>query len=315
MKGNILYTIGSILVALILWMVVQPLSEPGREREFEVPLTYRALPDNLMVMSLPDKVTLIAEGTATHLDRLDTSSVKAYVDLGGATPGERRYPVKTMGPLGSGVTLSLRTPRALATIERLRQVEFPVELQYSGAPPSGYEVAASSIMPERVTVSVPESLAPNVKKVRALLDLSRVRPGGAYEVKVEVLGQESRPVPLSTTSPSAVTVSPAVTAAAVTKRAIVVPNWEGEPAYGYRVRGYTIAPVQVEVQGQSALLANLTTIETQPISIEGLRGSRVFRVGLDVPRGVRIHGSSNVTASVRIAKGSHAGPAKGSVRR
>jgi YbbR domain-containing protein len=80
----------------------------------------------------------------------------------------------------------------------------------------------------------------------------------------------------------------------------VQPVVQGAPAEGYMVAGTTMEPAEVEVRGPSRALANLTTVDTEPIDVSGLRHNRRVETRLSLPEGVKVQGIATVEARVKV---------------
>ena len=89
----------SLVIAFALFVQLQVGLEPGKEREFEVLLSFTNLSDDITVLQAPRSVKVVASGSQQVLDALDTSKVRAVVDLSLARPGVRRYRIDVIGPL------------------------------------------------------------------------------------------------------------------------------------------------------------------------------------------------------------------------
>ena len=109
-RENLSLGIASLVIAFLLWYQVQPLFEPGRERELAVKLKLINRPEGMMAIPSVETVLVIASGTRDQLDRLEMDSVEAIVDLQDAEPGDRIYPVEIQAPNGSNLMFSARTP-------------------------------------------------------------------------------------------------------------------------------------------------------------------------------------------------------------
>ncbi len=303
-RDTFLLALASLVIALLLRLALSPVFVPDKEREFDARVELRNLGEDMMVVSPPVTLRLVAKGSADTLDSLDTAAVAASIDLEGAQPGVRSYPVTIVGPQLGRVTVEPPQRSIRLDVQRVASVERAVELEPSGLLPSAYAFDGAAIQPETVTVVGPERRLGEVKRVRVILDLSDVRPGGTYLLPVEVLGEDKRPLPFVRAEPPRVTVTPAVAAAALTKRVVVSPAWQGQPDFGYRVEGYELRPNQVQVRGDSGVLAGFGTLDTEPIDLTGLRADRTFTVRLKLPPGVRLSGPNEVQVTVRVVASS-----------
>jgi YbbR domain-containing protein len=279
---------------------VQSQGEPFTQREIAVRLEIRNLPDHLIVTQAPATVSVVAEGTRDQLSRLDTSQIIAFTDLSEATSGMANYRVQLSAPTRLPVNLSV--PRSVVKIEAvaIARAERPVDVEAFGKIRPGLVFDGATAQPDVVTLIGPETQVPLVQKVRALVDLAKLQPGVSMPVTLEVIGPENKPMRLVHADPSVVTVLPAVAVAPESKSVLVVPRWQGQPAFGYEVKGYEIRPNQLELTGKSDRLAQVLRVETEPINLANAKADLNIRVRAIVPKGLRIKGSQEVVARVTI---------------
>lgn len=302
--NQVLLAIVSLVIATMLWLQVQSQGEPFTQREISVRLEIRNLPDHLIVTQAPATVSVVAEGTRDQLSKLDTSQIFAFTDLSEATSGMANYRVQISAPTRLPVNLSV--PRSIVKIEAvaIARAERPVDVEAFGKIRPGLVFDGAMAQPDVVTLIGPETQVPLVQKVRALVDLAKLQPGVSMPVTLEVIGPENKPMRLVHADPSVVTVLPAVAVAPESKSVLVVPRWQGQPAFGYEVKGYEVRPNQLELTGKSDRLAQVLRVETEPINLANAKTDLNIRVRAIVPKGLRIKGSQEVAVRVTI------GPAK-----
>lgn len=298
--ADILLFVTSLLISLLLWIQLVPYFEPNKEREFDVDLLLENRPENLIVMSAPEKFRIVASGTVEQIDNLDTTQVIAVVDLEGARAGDGSFLVSIQGPPNSSLSFIGRRNRVEIILEPVVTSEKQIDLLPSGVTSANYIYDGASIVPESVTIRGPEMYVPRVASARVVLDLSRVRPGEVFSLPVELLDDQGRPVAYVTSDPSSVTVNPAVGIADARKRVLIQPNWQGQLAFGYEVADYTIEPTQVQITGASEEVAKVRTIQTEPIDLSNLNESRTFRVRLIVPADIRLEGAAEIEVRVTV---------------
>jgi YbbR domain-containing protein len=88
----------------------------------------------------------------------------------------------------------------------------------------------------------------------------------------------------------------------------VSPDVTGAPADGYNIVSASANPAIVVIRGDQASIGEMTTISTQPVDVEGEDKNIVRSVSLQLPQGISVLGSPNVTVTVRIE------PAEGTVQ-
>lgn len=299
-RENLLILGASFLIAIGVRLALAPEFAPGKEREFEAKLEYHGLPDSLMLVGEPKMFKVIASGSKDYLDHLDTNAVVASVDLSIAKPGVRLYSVDV--PLMvSRVNLAPKFPTLRLDIQPVDSMEQHVEIEPTGLPPSDLVYDGASIIPEVVTIVGAKSRLATVRRARVLLDLSQVRPGVSKNIPVEIFDESDRPVPYVKAQPSEVSVSPAVAAAPAEKRVLVTPTWVGQPAFGYKVTSYEIRPSQILVRGESAIMSRIGTVDTEPVTLNGLSESTTVSTRIKLPLGVKSTTPLDVKVIIKIA--------------
>jgi len=148
----------SLVAAILLWMTVS--GEETVERGLRVPLELQQFPSGLEISGeLPTTVDVRLRGGSTALSRLAPGDVVAELDLRGARPGQRVFPLtpeEVRAPFGIAVVQV--TPSAIAmTFEKSISRRLPVRPAIDGSPAPGYEVGKMDADPATVEVTGPES--------------------------------------------------------------------------------------------------------------------------------------------------------------
>lgn len=301
-KDKVLLGVASTGIAFLLWFQTQPLFEPGKQLEFAVPLAYEGLDDSQVVAITPaEPVMVVASGSTNDLEKLDSSSVRALINLSGAKPGVRKYPVEVTGGGVSSLEISPKIQLYEVAIERVVRRSFKVEVSVTGKPPEGLLLGDTAVNPSEVVVFGPESYFAKAALARVTFELANLRPGMTVDVPVEVLDKESKPIPLMKTEPPKVVISPQISAAPVTKRVAVNLNYKGSLPVGYRLELATVTPNQVELRGDSEKLAMLGGIESEAIDLSQLKGDSEVSVRLQVPTGA-LSEVAQVTVKLKIVR-------------
>ena len=249
-----------------------------------------------------DKIKVEAVGSTDDLNKLDQNAVTMIVDLTKGKPGTADFVVES--PARSRVTITPKFPRIRLTIENIATKEQAVELEPLGLPTNDLVFLGASLSPERINVVGAESYVSKVKKARVLLYLSQIKAGSSISMPVELLDESDRVLPYVSAEPTEVSVTPAVSAAPTIKRALISVIWQGQPKIGFRIQSYDIQPQQLSVVGESALLARLSVLETEPLSLEGLNSDVSLSAKIKFPEGIRPAGPKEVKIFVHIVPNS-----------
>jgi len=301
-RESVLLLIISLVLSVMLWLQVDIQSEPNSQREFEIPLDIRNVPEGFMVVRSARKVKVVAEGAQSALQNLKTEQFSAYCDVDEKTSVKQRLALQMVAPTRLPVKISMRDTYTDIQLARIIRIEQKVVLEARGTVPNGVVFQGATVNPEVVSVTGPEDAINQVSEVRAVLELSQVDSGKTITAAIEVLNKDLKPVANTSAEPNTVSILPGVVAAPSESNVLVTPNYEGNPAPGYVVESITLIPNQVKITGESSAVARVRTIETQNISLEGIDKDKTTTVGLRLPRGIKVKSNSKISAVIRIRK-------------
>ncbi|MFQ3586544.1 MAG: CdaR family protein [Fimbriimonadaceae bacterium] len=281
-----------------LFVYVQSLELAKRTHTVTAPVLPINLGEDVVVADIPASVTMTMRAPVDAFDRIDLTTLRPrlFVDLTNASAGVKEY--RTVPDVPANVRqFEWDFPRTLEVqLEAVRRVERPVEVVPTGEPRSGFEFGNSSVEPETVTVRGAESQVARIRTVRVLLNLSDERSSQSRRQTVEVLDAEGRPLRVDV-FPQEVTVTWALMPAEPRWSMIVSPVFTGQPEPGFRIAGYVVNPPAVMVRGDRGNRAEVGSLDTETISLEGLNATVNRTVRLRIPEGLR---ASERTVNVRI---------------
>lgn len=157
----------ALTIAIGLWLA----GHRDIERAVEVPVEFRNIPADLMVMdNRVDYVVLRLMGPRTLVSTLDADRMKLVLDLNGAKSGSLSYPLSTdYFNIPRGVTIARTTPPVIhLRLEPVAKRTLPVTVRISGKPAADYRVAHTTITPVSVSVRGP------AEEVRRLASIETV---------------------------------------------------------------------------------------------------------------------------------------------
>jgi len=169
-----------------------------------------------------------------------------------------------------------------------------------GATPEGLDIGDTTVDPTEVQVSGPSSVIEQVVAARA--DVT-IQPGGidvdqdVRLVPVDQLGNVVSPVDVS---PSTARVKIPVFTDRQSRTLPVTPVVTGSPAAGFEISSVTVEPSVVTVEGDADQLAQLESIDTAPISVNGLSSEQTSEVELAMPSGVVPLDQVSVSVTIKL---------------
>lgn len=108
------------------------------------------------------------------------------------------------------------------------------------------------------------------RDILAVLDLKYVKHGESTLRLVPEIVQVPRGLQVLRVNPSRVRVT---LEASATGKVRVVPKLQGTPARGYRVSRVSVDPTEVEIRGPRSEVAKVKVVETEQVSVDGVRES------------------------------------------
>lgn len=167
---NIGLKIISLLLACVLWWLVSaPRRERVRERIMTAPLSFVAMPPELVITTdIPASVAVRVRGRSSDLRTLASQSMEVPVDLSWVqTPGEVEI---TLRPELLNVppdvdVVSIIPNKFRFRLEQLREKTVPIRPFLVGDPPMGYVVGEAEADPPLALVTGPGSQIDKVSEV------------------------------------------------------------------------------------------------------------------------------------------------------
>lgn len=303
--SNVPHKIVSVLIALLLWQMVLILDDPERGPTMEIPIEYVDESPNLIRVHAPESISIEVR-YLTQPVRILPADISVRVSLRNAQPGRETYRVEIIPSprIRSDVRLIPETNDVLVEIDPAEEKQIRIDprqnIRYTGLR-SGIELAGASTDPDVVTVRGASRYVNQAVRAQITVDLSKMENAGVYETEVQILDNEGNPIPNTRVrvTPERIQFRPNLRAEPV-RVLLLHPVVRGTPAPGYRVVSYDLIPAEIRGRGESALLAGLSTIETEPIDISGISEDRVFTVRYVLPEGVTRDPSSPETVQFRV---------------
>jgi YbbR domain-containing protein len=169
-----------------------------------------------------------------------------------------------------------------------------------GTIPVGLEIGTPVVSDQTVSATGPHSQL--VRVDRALAHVV-IQPSGIdvrAQVELVPTGVDGQRVDFVELTPSSVTVSIDVSTMEATKTVPIHPNVTGTPAAGYEVGTVTVSPNVVTLRGAPDVLADITEVSTQAVSVQGATQRVTASPELSLPPDTTLAESQDSTPSVSV---------------
>ena len=289
-SNNIGWKLGSMGVAALLWFVVVSSQNPIRTEIFHVPLSIRNMhvfeANNLVLMNENELaarslgISLRATRSDLELLRAAASGFTAYIDL---APIDISQTTEVGRPIDIHVRYAfpavvqearytVMSPPETVTLllDRLVSLDMPVLVENDGDVMPGFTTQASSIWPEGVTVSGPESLINSIGRLQINIDLSQADSDISQFYYIQVIDEYGEDITegLRLSSPN---VLAQVSITPYGEAQLHPPDILGEAAEGFVFVGLSLDTEIVTVVGDENQIRLLqqSGLQLRPVNIEG----------------------------------------------
>lgn len=235
--------------------------------------------------------------------RVTSESFAVTIDLAAydmsKAPQVQSLPIRVT-TVTDGLTVLSSTPRTVSVaLDRLDEVQVRVAVD-SGDVPAGLEIATPQLSLQTVTATGPESQLRRVDRALATvrIDESGIDCCGQVDlVPVDIDGRRVESVELN---PATVRIEIDVSTVETSRTVAIRPLLVGAPAAGFEVETVSAEPAVVTLRGAPDVLAAITEVQTEPISLAGSKATLRPTAALVLPPGARLADPADAEITVAI---------------
>lgn len=270
---NIGLKLGSIAIAIILWVLVVYTYDPAATTTFTIGVD---IINGDSIASLGkvyevvegDTITIKVKANASLIKNLKASDFKATADVSKLSPTDHAN-IDVVCTKSDNVEITIIGSAKLLEVKLEDRVtkQFSVTVEKSGNAMEGYFVGDAVAKPNLITVSGGKNSIEKIASVKVVADINGA--GSSFNVKGVPKAYDSDGNEITTGS---LTFSDNPVSVAVkvykTKRISVIVEASGEPYKGYSVQDIDYEPKSVLVAGDKNLLSRISSIRV-PLDVEG----------------------------------------------
>lgn len=295
-------------MALAVWVAAVSVADPDDVRQYPDPIPVEIIgqdPGLVITGEVPKQIELSLRAPGSVWENLLTEEedVRAILDISGLGAGEHTLEIQIQIPV-QPVRIESASPRtATITLEPLATKTFPVNLSITGEPAIGYQTGDSTLEPNEIVISGPQSQVERIVQIRALIDLADVRESVEQTLPVQPLDENNQIVAGIGLNPAEVLVTLPVSQQGGYRDLAVKVLVSGQVASGYRLANISVFPPVVTVfSGDPELVNSLPgVLETQPLDLENASDDLSTRLSINLPEGVSLVGEQTVLVRVNVS--------------
>lgn len=308
---NILKNLPTLFTALVfatgVWIFAVTQADPTEVRTYPRSLEMEIIgldPDLMIVNDINRQVSLTIRAPSSILNQLENDSnlIDVTLDLSGRDTGVHNLTPQVNISLSPAEVVRMNPNTVMVMLDSIVTETFPLEVRTVGNPAIGFETQEPETSTEEVTISGPQSLVESIDEVFAEVNIVDASENIQRTVDIDVLDAEGVSVDGITVNPSSVQITIPVTQRGGYRTVVVRIVTSGQIAAGYRLTNIFAIPPTVTIYSSDPNLVEAVPgfVETTPINLNGANEDIEVRVSLNLPAGINVVGSPNVTVQIEI---------------
>ena len=293
--------------ALAVWIFAVTQADPTETRNYPRSLEMDVIglnPELMIVNDITRQVNLIIRAPTTILNQLENDStlINITLDLTGLEEGVHTLTPQVNIDLAPAQIAGINPGSIFLKLESVVTGSFPLQVRTIGNPAIGFELQDPELNVENVIVSGPKSLVEAVENVIAHVDVENVSEDIQRTVTPIPLDSDGNEIDGLLVSPGTLQVTIPVTQRGGYRTVVVKIVTSGQIAPGYKLTNiFTLPPTVTIFSSDPELVESIPGfVETTPINLNGASENLEIRVALNLPEGINVVGSQNVTVQIGI---------------
>jgi len=297
-SSNLFLRIISVVVACMLWFYVAGDRSAETVRSVHCKVNYINIPVHTMLMNQDEDVVVQISGEKQLFTNPSLEKIVCEADLKDLDVGKYKLAVKVTVP--KNIKLVGIDPEKVS-FELVKYIErsLPVTIKVQGGLPSGLFLESVQVMPKEVTIKGEEAMVSSVRALRIEPTLEQLKHGGTLELPVKVVSDKDK-MPDVDLGNRTVTLS-AILAQGIPKVSVPVRiRLVGEPQSDFRIGTVSVEPADVEIEGPSDALKEISEVLTPIYDISGISDDQQVVLPLEPLKDKRCRIVSDSTIMVKV---------------
>ena len=313
LKNNWGLKIIALIFAFIIWSYVMASTDPVRDltvRDVNVDyigmseLTAKDLTADLG--DLADKIDVTIEAKQSLLKSMNTSTVKATVDLQSINePGEATVDIDVTTNSASAAIVKKSQSAVKINVDRLSSRKVPVECTTNGSVVDGYYMGDPQLSAETVKVTGAKTDVEKISKAVCKVPVDGLTQSVRATYELTLLDKDGNEVVLNSSDSSVPSVIVSIDIFKKKTVDIDISNYKSiitNPKEGYEVTGIEIDPTQVDIAGTDDALAKISSVTLNAINLNGADSSVIMTTEVTPVNDAEVVSGKTVSVYVKIAE-------------
>jgi YbbR domain-containing protein len=297
----------ALVFAIAVWIFAVTQADPAETRTYPraIPIEIIGLDPNLTITNeIAQQVNLAIRAPASIHAQLenDINLIDVTLDLSGLESGVHTLTPQVNLGVSPAEIMRISPSSIFIKLDAIITESFPIDLRVIGNPTIGYEIQTPVLSDENVLVSGPESIIETIDQITAEVNITDASEEIQRTIELIPIDADGNPVAGVSLNPVSVEVTVPVTQRGGFRTVVVRIVTSGQIAPGYRLTTIFANPPSVTIFSANPDLVETIPgfVETTPINLNMASEDIEIRVALNLPEGINVVGSQNVTVQIGI---------------
>lgn len=305
--SNLPTLLTALIFAIGVWIFAVTQADPTVTQTYPQPLDIEVIgldPTLTIVNEISEQVKLTVRAPSSIFKQLesDRNLINVTLDLSGLDSGVHTLKPQVNISLSPAEVVRIDPSTVFVKLDSIISQQFEVQVNMIGNPAIGFDVEAPELSNETVTISGPESVVNSINQVVAEVNIVDASEDIQRTVDLVAFDAQGNKVQGLTMNPNSVQVFIPVSQRGGYRTVVVRIVTSGQIASGYRLTNIFSNPPTVTIFSSDPELVDSIPgfVETTPINLNGADDDMEIRVSLNLPEGINVVGSQNVTVMIGI---------------
>jgi len=297
----------ALLFAIGVWIFAVTQSDPTVTQPYPQPIDIEIIgldPNLTIVNEISQEVDLTIRAPSSIFNQLenDPNLINVTLDLSGLDSGVHNLTPQVNINLSPSQVVRMEPSTVFVKLDSIISKQFDIEVNMIGNPAIGFDVEEPELSQETVTISGPESVINSIDRVLAEVSIVDASEEIQRTVDLTAIDSDGNEFESLTMNPDSVQVSIPVVQRGGYRTVVVRIVTSGQIASGFRLTNIFANPPTVTIFSSNPELVDSIPgfVETTPINLNGANDDMEIRVSLNLPEGINVVGSQNVTVQIGI---------------
>jgi YbbR domain-containing protein len=305
--SNLPTLLTALVFAVGVWVFAVTQADPTVTQTYPQPIEIEVIgldPSLTIVNEISQQVNLTIRAPSSVFAQLqnDRNLIDVTLDLSGLEAGVHTLTPQVNISLSPTEVIRMNPTTVFVELDSNITKQFPIQVNMLGNPAIGFDVETPALAQDTVIISGPESVVSSVSKVITEVSIVDVSEDIQRTVDLIALDAQGNQIEELSITPSSVQVSIPVTQRPGYRTVVVKIVTSGQIESGYRLTNIFSNPPTVTIYSSNPQLveSNPGFVETTPINLNGANQDMEIRVSLNLPEGINVVGSQNITVQIGI---------------